>query len=400
MSNTTKFAGWQCPSYGLAHNSPYLGDLPQSSSAYVEGTIPVCIFFQPTSETFEQPVVPAASHAQSPAPPTQLGSVGLAHLDDLNPAPVCLVLDVLSEFPERPRVQLSVELASLAALPDALWVSDCNDSIQSLRLVHDVLGNFVQFVVRDAALLRTDSLYHFQQFLLSEFASQVEIVSPCFPQLPPVELGLARLGVHRTRHVPDSHIYGENRGVGRFEFDLAFDGEVQEVFAVPPEQLGLADFEVVGDLTVWLDCAPDPAATELDWNANPVARDFGVSALDSDEVFSDGERVFSFGLDALVEPLGLLFVRRVEFDAWVSFEEPLESFVFVVEDLMLNVGQPHDLRLDDFLHLHYSHQFVYYCVDSGGFRGERGHRKYSGHRSHPRSEEAGFSCGKFIKKVT
>ena len=78
--------------------------------------------------------------------------------------------------------------------------------------------------------------------------------------------------------------------------------------------------------------------------------------LGPNEVFSDGERVFPFRINALVEPLHLLLVRRVEFDAWISSEEPLESFIFVVEDLALDVGQPHDLRLDDFLDLHLRHQ--------------------------------------------
>jgi len=87
---------------------------------------------------------------------------------------------------------------------------------------------------------------------------------------------------------------------------------MQKILAVPPAQLGLADFEVVGDFAVGLDGDPDTAATELDLDANPVSCNLRVLAFNSDEVFSDGERVFPFGLDAAVEPLRLLFVRRVQ----------------------------------------------------------------------------------------
>ena len=92
----------------------------------------------------------------------------------------------------------------------------------------------------------------------------------------------------------------------------------------------------------------------LDWNANPIVGDFGISALDADEVFSDGERIFSFGFDSLIESLSLLFVRRVEFNAWVSLEEPLEPIVFMIENLALDISQPHDLRHDNFLNYHFS----------------------------------------------
>ncbi len=192
------------------------------------------------------------------------------------------------------------------------------------------------------------------------------------PQLPPVEVGFARPHVHRTRRVPDSQVHSKNRGVGSFEFDLALHDEVQEVFAVPPDQLGLANFEVIGEFTMGLDGHPNPATTELDRDANPVASDFGITALDSDEVFSNGERVFSIRLDSIVEPLGLLLVRRVEFDAGVALQEPLESFVFVVEDMALDAGQPHDLRLDDFLNLHSRHQASNYRGFLSHFWGGRG----------------------------
>lgn len=54
MNYTTEFAGRQCPSYGLVHNSPYLDDIPQGSSAYVEGSIPVRVLFQSASRALEQ----------------------------------------------------------------------------------------------------------------------------------------------------------------------------------------------------------------------------------------------------------------------------------------------------------------------------------------------------------
>jgi hypothetical protein len=116
-----------------------------------------------------------------------------------------------------------------------------------------------------------------------------------------------------------------------------------------PEQFGFADFKVVCDFAVGLDCHPHPTRAKLDGNTNPIAGDFGFSALNSNQVFSDRERVFSFRFDYFVKPLGLLFVGGVEFNAWVSLEESLESYVFVVEDLSLDVGQSHDLRLDSFL---------------------------------------------------
>jgi hypothetical protein len=93
---------------------------------------------------------------------------------------------------------------------------------------------------------------------------------------------------------------------------------VQEVFAVSLEQLGLADFVVRLNFTVRLDGDPYPAAAEPDRDANPVAGDLGVPPLDSDEVFSDGERVLPFRLDAPVEPLRLLAVRGVEFNIQVA----------------------------------------------------------------------------------
>jgi hypothetical protein len=61
----------------------------------------------------------------------------------------------------------------------------------------------------------------------------------------------------------------------------------------------------------------------------------------------------------------------------------------VVEDLTLDVGQPHDLRLDDLLHLHHSHQFSIHYFYSSPFLGERGHRKYSA-SIHPPFENGGL----------
>ena len=299
----------------------------------------------------------SASRSNRPASPAPLRSVCFVHFDHRDAPPVRLVLNVLSKLPERPRVQLSVEPSALAVAPDALRVSNGNQGVQPLRFVHDCFGDFVQLVVRDATFPCTDSLYHLQQFLFPKSSPQVEVVPPHSPQLPPVEMGLARPRIHRTRHVSDPQVYCENRGVGCIEFDLALDGEVQEVFAVSPEQLGLADFEVVGDLAMGLDGDPDPASAKLGWDAGPVAGDFRVAALDSDEIFSDGERVFSFGLDGFVEPLRLLFVRGVEFNVGIPLQESLEPFVFVVEYLAFSVSQPHDLPLDDFLHLHHDHQF-------------------------------------------
>ncbi len=173
----------------------------------------------------------------------------------------------------------------------------------------------------------------------------------------------------------DSHIYGENRGVGYFQLDLALHDEVQEVFAVPPEQFRFTNFEVGGDFAVGLYGDPDTTMTEFDRDADPVPSKFGLTALDSDEIFSDGEWVFSFGLDPLVEPLGLLLVGRVEFNVGVASEEPLESIIFVSENLTLDIGQTYDLCPDDLLHLHHSHHFPVYRFCVSDFRG--GHRKYS-----------------------
>ena len=120
-----------------------------------------------------------------------------------------------------------------------------------------------------------------------------------------------------------------------------------------------------------LDGYPDPTVTELDRDANPVACDFCVSVLDSNEVFTDGERILLFGFDALVEPLCPLFVCRIEFNAGTALQEPLQDMVFVVENLALDVGQPYDLRLDDFLHLHFTHRFLFFSPSSSGpFWGE------------------------------
>jgi len=160
LNDTTKFAGWQCPSYGLAHDSPCLGDLPQGSSAYVEGTIPVRVFSQTTSGTLEQSAVPAATHTDCPASPTPLRGVGFAHFNHRDSSPVRLVLDVLPKFPEWPRVQLSVESPALAVFSDAFWIPDCDEGVCSLRLVHNRLGNLVQLVVRGAALFIADSLHY------------------------------------------------------------------------------------------------------------------------------------------------------------------------------------------------------------------------------------------------
>jgi len=145
---------------------------------------------------------------------------------------------------------------------------------------------------------------------------------------------------------------------------------VQEVFSVLPEQLGLANFVVGFNFAVRPGSDPNTAATKFYWDANPVASDFCVTPLDSDEVFSDGERVFMVGLNALVKPFGLLFVCRVEFDAGVALEEPLEPIVFMVEYLALDAGQPHDLCLDDFLHLRFNRQILFTVPRSSDFRGE------------------------------
>jgi hypothetical protein len=66
----------------------------------------------------------------------------------------------------------------------------------------------------------------------------------------------------------------------------------------------------------------------------------------------------------------------------------------VVEYAALDVGQPHDLPLDDFLYLHRCHQFSirYLCLHN--FRGERGHRKYSA-PIHPLPEGRGLLGGDF-----
>jgi len=157
----------------------------------------------------------------------------------------------------------------------------------------------------------------------------------------------------------DTQIYGEYRGVGSLGFDLALDGQVKKIPTVPPEELGLADFEVGGDFTVGLDGHPNSASTELDWDANPVAGNFRITMFNTNEVFSNGDGILPFGLDALIEPLSLLFVGRVEFGAGVTSEESLKSFVLVVEDQTLDVGQLHDLRLDDLLNLHRKHRYTF-----------------------------------------
>lgn len=307
-------------------------------------------------ETLEQSVVLAAPHADCPASPTPLRGVSFVYFNHLDAPPIRLVADVAHKLPERPRIQLSVEPSPLAIFPDTLWIPDCNEGVQSLRLVNDGLGNLVQLVIRDAALLGTDSFDHLQQLLPTELPSQVEEVPPNSPQFPPVEVGLARPCVHRTCHMSDPQIHGENREVGILQLSLALYRQVQKVFSVSPEQFGLADFEVVGDSAMGLYGDPDPATTEFDWDANPVAGDFGVAPLDPNEVFSDGERIFSLRLDALVKPLCLLLVRGVEFNAGVALQESLEPFVFVVEHLALDIGQPHDFRFDSLLYFHCEHQ--------------------------------------------
>ncbi len=168
MNDVTKPTLPQCPSYGLVHDSPYLGDLPQGSSAYVEGCISIRVLLQPTSGALEQSVMPAAPHTNRPAPPAQPRGVGFAHFDYPNASPVRLVLDVLPEFPEGPRIQLSVEPSTLTIASDAFWVPDCDDGIQPLRFVDDGFSNFMKLVVRDVALPCTDSLDHLQQLLLSK----------------------------------------------------------------------------------------------------------------------------------------------------------------------------------------------------------------------------------------
>jgi len=206
----------------------------------------------------------------------------------------------------------------------------------------------VQLVVRGAALPVSDPFHHFQQLFLSELASQVEVVPPHSPQLPPVEAGLARPRVHRTRRVSDPQVHGENRGVGIFQLNLTLHDEVQEVLTVAPEQLGLADLEIIVDFAVGLDGHPDATPAEFDRDADPVTGDFGIATLDPDEVFSDGERIFSLWVDTAVESLGLLFVRRVEFDAGIAPQEPLQPIVFVVNDLALILVSPTTFALTTF----------------------------------------------------
>ena len=244
------------------------------------------------------------------------------------------------------------------------------------------------FTVRPS--LPPDSLYHFQQFLLTKSPSQVEEVPPHLPQLLPVEMGLARLGAHRTRRVSDSHIYGEKRGVGSFQLNFTLHDEMHEVFSVSPEQLRFADFEVGDDFVMGLDCYPDPAASELDWDADPVAGNFRVVAFDSGEVFSDEERVFSFGIDAAVEPLGLLFVGGVEFDALVAPQETLKPVVLVIENLALYTRQPNDLRLDDLLNLRFIHQFPICCFCSSCFREGEGTKSIRPQFIPPERRDLGF----------
>ena len=112
----------------------------------------VCIFFQPTSGALEQPVVLSTSHTNCSTSPTPLRGVGFTHLDNLDASPVRLVFDVLSELPERPRVQLSVEPSPFVA-PDAFLVPDCYDSIQLLCLIHNGFSNLVHLVVHRTALI-------------------------------------------------------------------------------------------------------------------------------------------------------------------------------------------------------------------------------------------------------
>ena len=185
-------------------------------------------------------------------------------------------------------------------------------------------------------------------------------------------------------------------------------------------------------ISEWGLTATDSAPTEPDRDANPVPGKFGLAALYPDEVFSDGERVFPFRLDAFVEPPGLLFVCGVEFDVGVTLEELLEPVILMVKYLSLDVCQPHDLRPNDLLYLHHVHQLllrprpqatfghpppkvfascficalqkhaplghlanfmafsVHYLLDAK-------HRKYSRRRSHPRFEKRGFPAAVLIK---
>ena len=127
--NTTKFTERQCPSSGLAHDSPYLGDLPQGSSTYIEGSISVCILLHTTSGAFKQPVMIATSLAEGVALPASLRSVGFVHLDHSNAAPVRLVFNVSSELPEGPRVQLSIEPPAFSVGSDVVKFSNRDDGI-------------------------------------------------------------------------------------------------------------------------------------------------------------------------------------------------------------------------------------------------------------------------------
>jgi len=306
--------------------------------------------------------MPAAPHADYSAPPAPLRGIGFTDFNHRDASPVRLVLNISSELPERPKVQFSVEPSPLAIPPYTLWIPDGDDGVQPLRIVHDGFGNLVQLVVRDAALLCANPLHNLQQFLPPQLAPQVEVVPSHSSQLQPVEVGFARLGVHRTRHVSDPQVHGKNRGVGCFQFNLTLHDDVQEVFAVSPEQFGLANLKVISDYAMGLDGNPYTAAAKFDRDANPVASELGVSPLDSNEVFPDGERVFPLRLNAFVESLSLLLVCGVEFNAGVALEESLEFFVFMVEDLSLNVGQPDDLRLDDFLYLHLGTDLPYHGI--------------------------------------
>jgi len=190
----------------MAHDSPYLGDLSQGPSAYVEGTVSVRIFFQSASGTLEQSVMPAAPHVDGPTAPTPLRGVGFAHFNHHYSSPACLIFNVLSELPKRPRVKLSVELLSFLVVADAIEFSYRNYRVSLFSFVYYTLGNLMQLIVRDAAFLCPNSPYHLPQFLPSKLSPQVEEVPFHSPQLSSVEAGPARPCVHRTHHMSDLHI--------------------------------------------------------------------------------------------------------------------------------------------------------------------------------------------------
>ena len=121
---------------------------------------------------------------------------------------------------------------------------------------------------------------------------------------------------HRRDGVGFSYITSNYRQIGRVSRELQryffLNSDMQKESPFSSEELGLTQLKLVRKFHMGLDGHPYSPSSPFDRNFCPIYSKLCGLPLDFEKVFSDGEGILFVTFNTFVEPLGLLFMSRIQ----------------------------------------------------------------------------------------